>query len=154
MIDELVIAGVIGRETGRQPPDFQVQQRQERRIGVATWEGVSQADAVAEGLLEMDRQTVPGVGRLLLDEVDDGVGVAGTTRPRRLGQQAGIGGRDDRAVEGDIGHEADIEQVQEVDRAIGKALHHPALEELDRESLEGEDAARGVAEGSARPHAG
>lgn len=86
---------------------------------------------------------------MLLHETDHVRGVAGTGRTRRLVRQAGIEGGEGREVDAVDRHQAWVEQVHGVggDTAGATDLDDLALEDLRRETQEGEGAADRVAEG-------
>ena len=74
---EVMVVRIVGRLTGGQPPELEVQQRQECCVGSALREGVPHSDRAREGAEEFDRLAVDRLWSMGADEVNRARAVIG-----------------------------------------------------------------------------
>jgi hypothetical protein len=148
LIDEVGIRRVGRRLARGRAPDLEVQARQDVLLAVLVGKGVGTGNRVREGLVEVDRLAAEGIRRLLLGEGDDGGGVVGVADLGRSTNDRGVRRWEHAAVDGDIGHQTGVEQVERLHPAVRLELHDVALEDLDLEAVQPELTRYRVAEGA------
>src|SRR5579872_4165783 len=136
LIDEVVVGRIVCRVTGRRAPDLEIQPWQEVLLARLIGERVVTRHRRREGLEVVDRLTFKRVGGDLLRKRDD-CGVVIRIAHRWRGRHHGwIWARIRAAVDLCVRHEAGVQEIERLDRAIRLLLHHESLKDLDWKSDE------------------
>ena len=147
LVDEVAVGRVVGWIAGRRPPDLEVETWQKVLLAGLTGERVLARDGGREGLVVVDGLALEGIRCHLLREGDDGRVVVGIAHRRRRGDHRGVRRRVGAAIDPRVRHQARIEQVERLHRAIRLQLHDQSLKDLHLEADQPELARDRVAEG-------
>ncbi len=138
-----------GREVGKpQISRLKYGQQVGAAVRDAVRKGVLGGDGGKEGLLEIDRLTVKGVGRVVAHEVDRLIVVVRILRAWRGGGERRVGPGDHTAVHVRVRQQPVVEQVHQLDAAVRTDLQDLSLEDLHLHAGEDEGVRDRVAEGA------